>query len=475
MNIIRRFLSVEHMVKPEHLRGELVGSREAYRNLLKIAVPSIVEMVCVALVGSVDVVMVGRLGFEAIAAVGLASQPRFILMTIFLALNVGVTAIVARRKGEELPDKAKLAVRNALVLGLGLTILIMTLALVFSRQIMIIAGAQPDTIDMADDYFRIMLYFMPVNAVTMCINAAQRGVGNTRITMIANIAANIVNVFFDYALIYGNWGFPKLGVAGDAWASGVGFIVALVITLIAAFSGKGDNAFIRISFKDSWRLHKETVMSIVKIGGNSAFEQIAQRVGIFIYAIIIANLGTAVFSAHQVCMQFLSLSFNFGNGLAAAAISLVGQMLGRERADLAIIYGKCAQRLALLIGVALAGSIVLFRGPLIGIFLDTRDAANAISISIAVDIMLVVAMIQPPQTSAVVYAGCLRAAGDNLYVAYTMLICVAIARPILCSLAVFVFGFGAVGAWSATFCDMCIRLFLVQRRFSGSKWHNIKV
>jgi len=293
--------------------------------------------------------------------------------------------------------------------------------------------------------------------------------------MIANLAANVINVFFNYLLIYGNWGFPKLGVKGDAWASGVGFCVAMAITLAAAFSSKGDNGFIRISFKDSWRLHKETVMSIVKIGGNSAFEQIAQRIGIFIYAIIIANLGTAVFSAHQVCMQFLSLSFNFGNGLAAAAISLVGQMLGKKRADLAIIYGKCAQRLALLIGVTLAGSILLFRGPLVGIFLDRGDAANILSVSTAVDIMLVVAMIQPPQTSAVVYAGCLRAAGDNLYVAFTMLICVAIARPILSSLAVYVFGFGAIGAWSATFCDMCLRLFLVHRRFSGTKWHDIKV
>jgi len=475
MNILRKFFSVEKMVKPEQLRGSLIGSKEAYRNLLKIAIPSIIEMVFVALIGSVDIIMVGRLGYEAVAAVGLASQPRFIVMTFFLAMNVGVTAIVARRKGEDLPDMARLTVRNALVIVLGFTIVIMTLTLVFSRQILLVAGAQPDTIEMSNDYYRIMLYFLPVNAITMCINAAQRGVGNTRTTMIANLAANVVNVIFNYLLIYGNWGFPKLGVAGDAWASGIGFCVGLGITVASAFSGKGDNGFLRISFKDSWRLHKETVKSILKLGGNSALEQVSQRVGIFIYAIIIANLGTAVFAAHQVAMQFLSLSFNFGSGLAAAAVSLVGQMLGKKRPDLAIVYGKASQRLALFISIMLAGSLALFRGPLVGVFLDRHVIENAFTVSLAADIMLVVAMIQPPQTSAVVFAGCLRGAGDNLFVALTMIICVAITRPILCSLAVFVFGFGAVGAWVATFCDMCLRLFLVYRRFSGTKWHNIKV
>ena len=475
MNIIKKFFSIEHMVKPENLLGEIPGSREAYHNLLVIAIPSIIEMVFVALIGSVDVVMVGRLGYEAIAAVGLASQPRFVVMTLFLALNVGVTAIVARRKGEDLPDQARMAVRNALVLVTSLTLTAMVLTLVFSRQILLIAGAQPDTIQMADEYFRIMIYFLPVNAITMCINAAQRGVGNTRITMIANLAANVVNVFFDYLMIYGNWGFPKLGVAGDAWASGIGFCVGLAITVVAVFSGKGDNSFLRISFKDDWRLHKETVKSIVKIGGNSALEQVAQRIGIFIYAVVIANLGTEVFAAHQVGMQFLSFSFNFGNGLAAAAVSLVGQMLGRKRADLAAVYGKCAQRLALFISIALAGSIVLFRGPLVGIFLDRNDIANVLAVSMAVDVMLVVALIQPPQTSAVVFAGCLRGAGDNLYVAVTMIICVAIVRPVLCLIAVNVFGFGIIGAWFASFADMLLRFILVYRRFSGTKWHNIKV
>ena len=475
LSVIKKFFSVDKMVNQKYLRGDLPTTADAYDNLLRIAIPSIIEMVFVSLIGSIDVIMVGQLGYEAIAAVGLASQPRMIMLSIFMALNVGVTAIVARRKGQNLPDEANRTLRNALVLIVGLAIIVMTFALLFSRQLMLLAGAQPDTINMSNDYFRIMVYFMPVNALTLCINAAQRGVGDTRTTMVANIVANIVNVFFDYLLIYGNWGFPKLGVSGDAWASGIGFCVGLFLSIYSLISSKYGNRFLHISLKDSWRLHWETVKSICILGGNSVLEQVAQRLGIFIYAIVIANLGTAVFAAHQVGMQFLTFSFNFGNGLAAAGASLVGQSLGEDRPDLAVVYGKCSQRLALFISIMLATSIVIFRTPLVSIFLRQSDPANLVSFNIAVNLMFMVALFQPPQTSSVVISGCLRGAGDNLFVAVVMIICVAILRPALCFLAVNVFGLGIMGAWAASLVDMCLRLGLAYHRFSGSRWHNIKV
>jgi len=332
-----------------------------------------------------------------------------------------------------------------------------------------------DTVDMADDYFRIMAYFLPVSSITMCINAAQRGVGNTRIVMIANVSANIVNVVFNYLLIFGNWGFPRLGVAGAAWASGIGLCVGLGISVFSLFRDKSTNNYLHISLFDNWRLDRNTVRSIFKIGGNSVLEQVAQRFGLFIYSIIIARIGTAAFAAHQVGMQFLAFSFNFGSGLAAASISLVGQTLGQKRADLAIIYGKCSQRIALFISVALAAAVIIFRNPLVSVFLVRSDPANVLSFGMAVNLMFIIALFQAPQTSNIVYAGCLRGAGDNLYVALTMLVCVAVFRPIFTVLAVYVFSFGLIGAWAVSLVDICLRLVFLYRRFSGSKWHKLTV
>ena len=475
IGLIRRLFAAENMVGKDDLRGELPKSKEIYRDLIKIAFPSVIEMVFMSIIGSIDTVMVGTLGYQAIAAVGLVGQPRMLMLSLFFAMNIGVTAIVARRKGEDSPEEANRTLRNALVLIMGITVVVMALVIPFSRQLLTLAGAQPDTIERSNTYFRILAWFLPINALTMCINAAQRGVGNTRITMYTNVTANIVNVIFNYLLIGGNLGFPRLEVAGAAYATGIGFVTGFLLCVFAVFRNRKGNAFLRISAFDDWRLKKETVKSIVKVGGNAMTEQIAVRIGFFAYAAIVANLGTEAFAAHQIAMQFLGFSFTFGDGLAVAGTSLVGQTLGQKRPDLSMIYGKCCQRIALLVSIVLAAIVITFRYPLVGIFINGNDPANVVPYSLAINLMFMVAAFQPVQMSSIVISGCLRGAGDNLYVALIMGICIVLIRPPLTLFAINVLNFSVVGAWASSLIDMCTRLTLMYLRFAKGKWQSIKV
>lgn len=205
--LLRSVFSVESLLPPSKRKGEIPTTKSAYRQLLQIAIPSVLELVLVSLVGSVDTMMVGSLGAEAIAAVGLVGQPRMLLLCIFFALNIGVTAVVARRKGEGRQDTANEALRTALVLIAGLGVVVTAIALPLARPLMWLAGAKEDTVDLAQTYFTIVSSVLPLNALTLCINAAQRGVGNTRITMYVNIVSNAVNIVFNYLLIGGNLGF----------------------------------------------------------------------------------------------------------------------------------------------------------------------------------------------------------------------------------------------------------------------------
>ena len=479
---IRSFFSVGHMVKPALIQGTLPTSRDAYNTLAKIAIPSVIEMVFMSIIGSVDMVMLRWMDdpTAAIAAVGLAGQPRMLTMSLFFALNIGVTAIVARRKGENRREDANRALRNAILLIGALSILVLIATLTWSRPLLLLAGAQEDTIEMSNTYFRILAYFTPISALTLCINAAQRGIGNTRTTMYVNLTSNIVNAVLNYLLIYGvtlNGAtlIPAMGVAGDAWATGTGICVGFVLCLISIMHNKWGDSFLHLSFRDNWKLRKETVMPMLKIGGNAMVEQVAMRIGFFAYAAIVASLGTQAVAAHQVGMQFLSLSFTFGDGLAVAATSLVGQMLGQKRPDLATIYGKCAQRIALCSAFVLATIISLFRTPLVGIFLDGSIPANTESIAMAVNVLVIIGLFQPVQMSNVVISGCLRGAGDNLHVALIMVLCVVLVRPGLSLLAVHGLHLGLLGAWSASLIDMSLRLVLMYKRFSSGKWQLKKV
>ena len=136
--ILRRLFAPEYLVKTPYRLGNLPDGRTAYRDVMRIALPSIVEMVLISLIGSMDTMMVGNeLGAEALSAVGLPTQPRMVLLCLFFALNVGVTAIVARRKGEERQEEANATLRNALMLALGLSAVLMTAAVIFARPLVL--------------------------------------------------------------------------------------------------------------------------------------------------------------------------------------------------------------------------------------------------------------------------------------------------------------------------------------------------
>ncbi|MEG0768256.1 MAG: MATE family efflux transporter, partial [Clostridia bacterium] len=165
-----------------------------------------------------------------------------------------------------------------------------------------------------------------------------------------------------------------------------------------------------------------------------------------------------------------TITFPYAYGLGVAGTSLVGQMHGQKRPDLSQLYGKVTQRMAMCVAFVLMSIIIALRYPLVSLFAKEPDV-----LAMAAQVMLMVAIFQPFQTSAVVLSGCLRGAGDTRFVAVVMIVCVALIRPIASLVAIHVLGFGLMGAWAASLCDMILRLVCVYRRFSSGKWFHIKV
>ena len=473
-NYLRRLFASSSLVPENRRLGEIPDSKEAYGQVFTIAMPAILELVLMSLIGSADIIMVGQLGKNALAAVSLPSQPRMIMLMLFFALNVGVTAIVARRKGEGRRDAANATLRNAIVLGFVLSVIVTALAVNFSEPLMRLAGGHDRTPDDAAvlrgavDYFIIMAYALPVNAVSMCISAALRGVGDTKIPMKVNVVSNLVNVFFNFLLIFGHLGFPAMGIRGAAIASVIGMVVGLILSFVAIMHYK--NSYLRISFTDNWRVDPHTMRAILKVGGNAVVEQTSMRIGFFLYSRIMYSLGVTMFAAHNIAMQFLALTFNFADGLSVAATSLVGQNLGRGRRDLSLLYGKVTQRIALVLSLLLGALTALFRYPVSQLFINpgTPDAAHVIMY--AAQTMLVVALMQPLQMSSVVLSGGLRGAGDNLYVAGVMMVCVSIIRPVMAWLAVDVLMLDLPMVWLLSLAEIGLRLIFFYRRFESGKW-----
>ena len=187
------------------------------------------------------------------------------------------------------------------------------------------------TLDDAMIYLRIIMFSIPFQSLNLTINAAQRGCGKTKISMWTNIISNVVNITFNYLLINGIGIFPRLEVAGAAIATTMGACTAFLVSIATLFR---KNNYLSFYHKSTWLLKKYILSPILKVSSSAFVEQVFMRIGFLLYAAIIARLGTTEYATHLICMNILSLSFAFGDGLSIAASALVGQNLGAKKTGL---------------------------------------------------------------------------------------------------------------------------------------------
>jgi len=157
MSIINKLFGVENLIPKKYQTQPLPTSKEIYQKTLKIAWPSAMEAILISLIGAVDMMMVGGLGTNAIAAVGITTQPKFLIMAFVFALNTGVTVVISRRKGANNQEGARKALRNALVLSVGISLVSTIVGIYYSREILMFSGANLDYINDAMAYFNIVL------------------------------------------------------------------------------------------------------------------------------------------------------------------------------------------------------------------------------------------------------------------------------------------------------------------------------
>lgn len=380
---------------------------------------------------------------------------------------MAVSAIVARRKGEGNRESANKVLQQALLITGGLLVVVSTLCVAFADPILHLAGSQPDTHRPAVTYFRIVMGGMAFNVVSMVINAAQRGAGNTRISLTTNLVSNLVNVVFDYLLIGGHFGFPALGVAGAAIATVIGSVCGCALSILSILHR--DN-FICIREVKKIGFDKATVRAITNIGSSTLAEQAFLRIGFMTFAVIVARLGTIPMAAHQIGMNLMSICFSFGDGLSVASVALVGQSLGRGRPDLARVYGNVCQRCGLLFACGLSVIFLTLGQRIFGLF--SEDPAI---LSYGRMIMMVMMVEVFLQISQVVFSGCLRGAGDTVFTAVVSLVSVLAVRPLMGWLLCYPAGLGLFGAWLGLLSDQFVRFLMTYLRFGSGNWMNRKV
>lgn len=431
--------------------------------------PAMLESFFTAFAGLIDSLMVSSMGSYAVAAVGLTTQPKFLGLSLFIAANVAISALVARRKGQNKREEANRIFSTFLVFIFVAAVVMSVLMVVFADPIIRFCGSEESTHDSAVIYFQIIMGGMIFNVIQMGVNSAQRGAGNTRITMRTNLVSNTVNIIANYLLIQGHFGFPALGIQGAALATVLGTVVSSIMSVASVWK---KDTFVSIPLIIGQRIRPglDALKNIIKVGYSVFAEQVLMRVGFMLTAIMAADQGTSAMAAHQVGMNIMGLSFSFGDGLQATAVALIGYSLGAKQPERAKEYGRTCRMIGGVISVVLA--VVYFFGAraLMSLFFREEEIVD-----IGVSIMHVIIFVVVLQIAQVIYMGCLRGAGDTLYTAIASTVSVTVMRTAGSYLFGYVLGMGIVGIWFGVVADQLSRFIFATIRFRQGKWINIKI
>ena len=437
--------------------------------LSRLALPAILEQILTTMVNYVDTAMVGSLGAGATAAVGINSPVIWLLNGAMQGVGVGYSVLVAHAIGARDEGRARHTIVQSVTAILACGLVLLALMLALSGLIPRWLGAEPDVLPQAAAYLRIYSLSLPFGASLAIMGAIVRCMGNARLPLLLNTAANLTNMALNFLLIYPTrtiggvrvWG-AGLGVAGAAAATAVSIIVAGGCMLLSMFLRRDG---FRLSPREEWRPDPDLVRRAARLGLPYIAERFAINFGQIATTWIIGTVGTVAMAANHIAVTAEGLCYLPAYGISYAATTLVGQSVGAGDTEGARKYGSLSGWCGFLLCAATGGLLFLFAPQLASIFND--DPAV---VAEAAQVLRIVAPAEPFFAAFIVMAGALRGAGDTKFPMFLCLGCMWGVRVVLSPILVFGLGVGLAGVWTAMAADLVFRGTGCVLRWKSGRW-----
>ncbi len=352
----------------------------------------------------IDNAMVGRVGTNELAAASFANSIFVVIMLFGMGIFLGVTPLISHAKGGNDDRKVAGILKNGFTLAsiilVGITLISWSLTWVMPYM-----GQPDDVVKLAIPYYRILVVSLIPFLLFILLKQIGEGMGNTMLAMIATIASNLLNILFNYLLIFGKWGFPELGLLGAGYAT----LISRIVMPILLYIGFQWLKPIRHYFKlmPLVKATRKEMRTIFNIGFPIAGQLVLEVSSFAGSAIMMGWLGNVPLAAHQVAMGLASFTFMIANGVAMATTIRVSYQLGTQNFDSMEKVSYSAVHLVVTYMGMCGLGFFLFRNQLPHIF--TNDLAV---INQAASLLMVAAIFQLFDGIQVVCLGILRGFAD---------------------------------------------------------------
>lgn len=438
--------------------------KKVLKTVVVLAYPVTLSYFLQTLVGFADIYMVGHLGAEAIAAVGISRQIVMMISVLVVAITSGSMALVANYTGANSPSEVSKVARQSLILvvffSLGLTIIAELLA----SKICAFLSPSPEVTAMGTSFLRIQFFGIVLMFANFTVSSCLQGAGDTKTPLYIGVLVNIVNIICDYLFIFGVGFLPKMGVSGAALSAVVARFVGASLGIWALYSGRFRVSMLKeTSYKPDWDLIKR----ILSIGVPSAIQGVFRNSSTVAFTKIISMTASATsgVAALSIGSQIERITRTMSLAFAVVATTLVGQSLGAGKAEEAEKRGWTTSGLIVAITGFLALSFIFFPREIIRIFIGSKEVTE-----LGVSYLYASAVTEPFAALSIVMAGGLRGAGETKAPLYYTILAQWLIRLPLAYILAFPLGLGAKGAWWSLAISSVIQGLLTANKFRRGEW-----
>ena len=452
-------------------RGENIPLRETAQVVLALSVPSILQQMVVTAMEYIDAAMVGHIGAEATAAIGIVSSSTWLLHGILVGLYTAFSIQIAQYLGADRQADARGVLRQAMLFNLILGLAAAGFGIGISRFLPGWLGADLSLQANASAYFAIWSAALPFTMAMGMYAAMLRATGDALTPGLISVLVCGLDVVFNFFLINPTrqlvrtlWGITVWGAGlgvpgaalGTALATVVGGLLALAILLLR-------DGPLCIRKPGSWKITRACLLNLWRVGAPLAAERAALSSAQVVLVRIVSGLGTVAIAANSLGVSAEGLCYMAGYGIQDAAIALIGQAVGANRKDMAKRFAWLCTGIGIGI-MALSGmGLWVFAPALMGIF--TADAAV---IALGARVLRIEAFAEPMFGASIVASGAMQGAGDSTGCFVLNLVSM---WGIRLTLAVLLAPrFGLVGVWFAMCAELCTRGALFLLRLARGKW-----
>ena len=445
----------EKKVKP---RGEA-------RKILKLAIPVSLESVFQMGFNAIDQIIVGRLGADAVAAVGLSNSIASIALLLYASVGVGAGVMVARAFGRkeltEISEIASVGQTLSSLLGLLTAVSFVT----FSKPILQAIGADSKLVGSATGYFQLYSVSIAPMILSAVTSAVFRSLNAPKTPLIITGLAVAVNTVLGFVLVLGFGPIPSPGVAGAGWATLFSQSARCFVLILFLYAGKKGVRWI-------WPLPGSktggTAGRLLGLTGPIALSEVLWGMSTFVYTVVLTRISTATLAASQIVLSLENIFIVLSAGLAPAAVAVIGQALGKG----SLPKAKANAWLTIRLGVLLAVVLGLLYGGCSFLLPSLYPKVGGDVLRLTFWGIFIMAMSQPAKVlSSVLGNGILASGGDTRFILLGNLAgTYAIGLPAAIALGLFT-GLGLFGVFAAKVLEECVKATCFLVRFLKFRWY----